>query len=52
VRLTVLHKAAGAKTREAVAVIDRLTADENEGIRNETRRYQRELANGRDRPDR
>jgi hypothetical protein len=51
VRLTVLHKAAEVKTREAVAVINRLTADENETVRNEARRYQRELANGRDRPD-
>lgn len=52
VRLTVLHKAAEVKTREAVAVINRLTADENETVRDEARRYQRELANGRDRPDR
>jgi HEAT repeat protein len=52
VRLTVLHKAAKVKTREAVAVIDRLTTDDNEVVRNEALRYQRELAKGRDRPDR
>jgi hypothetical protein len=46
VRITVLHKAAELKTPEARAIIQKMTADENETVRNEAIRYQKLLAGG------
>ncbi len=43
VRMTVLHKAFEVKTPEARAIIRKLTADENERVRDEAKRYQKLL---------
>jgi len=40
VRMSVLHKAYDVKSPEARAIIRKLTADENERVRNEAKRYQ------------
>ena len=44
VRLWVLQKAAEVKTPEARAIIQKMTSDENETVRNEAVRYQKLLA--------
>lgn len=46
VRMTVLHKAFEVKTPEARAIIRQLTADENERVRDEAKRYQKLLDAG------
>jgi hypothetical protein len=44
VRLWVVQKAAQLKTPEALAIIQKMTADENETVRNEAIRYQKLIA--------
>ncbi len=48
VRMTVLHKAFEVKTPEARAIVRKLTADENERVRDEAKRYQKLLDAGAD----
>jgi hypothetical protein len=43
VRVTVLHKAAEVKSAEARTIITKMTADANETVRNEAKRYQKLL---------
>jgi hypothetical protein len=44
VRIAVLHKAAELKTAEARVVIQKMTTDKDETVRNEALRYQKKLA--------